>query len=139
MDMAFRTATCGRPGPVYLKFPVNVLNAQVERSAIKTLETNVCSRPVDPPGARTMLEMMKAAEKPVIVVVISNDLGWAMIRHSQEIRIGHAIEAGTFIGRVDYHKIVEAIGGRGFSWSIPETSGRRWRRPLPPERSAVSM
>jgi acetolactate synthase-1/2/3 large subunit len=49
-----------------------------------------------------------------LVVVISNDLGWGMIRHSQELRIGHAIEAGTFIGRVDYHKLVEAIGGRGF-------------------------
>jgi acetolactate synthase-1/2/3 large subunit len=48
------------------------------------------------------------------VVVISNDLGWGMIRHSQEIRIGHAIEGGTFIGRVDYHKMVEAIGGKGF-------------------------
>ena len=49
-----------------------------------------------------------------IVVVICNDLGWGMIRHSQEIRIGHAIEAGTYIGRVDYHKMVEAVGGRGF-------------------------
>ncbi len=49
-----------------------------------------------------------------IVVVISNDLGWGMIRHSQEIRIGHAIEAGTLIGRVDYHKMVEALGGKGF-------------------------
>ncbi|MFP4451756.1 MAG: thiamine pyrophosphate-binding protein [Desulfobacterales bacterium] len=49
-----------------------------------------------------------------IVAVIANDLGWGMIRHSQEIRIGHAIEAGTYIGRVDYHKMVEAIGGRGF-------------------------
>ncbi|MCF8091738.1 MAG: thiamine pyrophosphate-binding protein [Desulfotignum sp.] len=49
-----------------------------------------------------------------IVVVIANDLGWGMIRHSQELRIGHAIEDGTWIGRVDYHKMVEAIGGRGF-------------------------
>ena len=49
-----------------------------------------------------------------IVVVISNDLGWGMIRHSQEIRIGHAIEAGTYIGRVDYHKMVEVLGGKGF-------------------------
>ena len=49
-----------------------------------------------------------------LVVVISNDLGWGMIRHSQELRIGHAIEEGTFIGRVDYHKLVEAIGGLGF-------------------------
>jgi acetolactate synthase-1/2/3 large subunit len=49
-----------------------------------------------------------------IVVVIANDLGWGMIRHSQEIRIGHAIEAGTFIGRIEYQKMVEAIGGKGF-------------------------
>jgi len=55
-----------------------------------------------------------------IVVVISNDLGWGMIRHSQEIRIGHAIEAGTFIGKVDYHKMVEAIGGKGFFVEKPE-------------------
>jgi len=49
-----------------------------------------------------------------IVVVISNDLGMGMIRHSQEIRIGHAIKDGTYIGRVDYHKMVEAIGGKGY-------------------------
>jgi acetolactate synthase-1/2/3 large subunit len=55
-----------------------------------------------------------------IVVVISNDLGWGMIRHSQEIRIGHAIETGTHIGRVDYHRLVEALGGRGWSVERPE-------------------
>jgi thiamine pyrophosphate-dependent acetolactate synthase large subunit-like protein len=55
-----------------------------------------------------------------IVVVISNDLGWGMIRHSQELRIGHAIENGTFIGKVDYHKMVEAIGGKGFFVEDPK-------------------
>ena len=55
-----------------------------------------------------------------IVVVISNDLGWGMIRHSQELRIGHAIETGTFIGKVDYHKMVEAIGGKGFYVEDPK-------------------
>lgn len=49
-----------------------------------------------------------------IVVVISNDLGWGMIRHSQEIRIGHAIPDGTYIGKVDYHAMVEALGGKGY-------------------------
>jgi len=48
-----------------------------------------------------------------IVVVISNDLGWGMIRHSQQIRLGHAIEAGTHIGEVRYDKVVEALGGKG--------------------------
>ena len=54
-----------------------------------------------------------------IVVVVSNDLGWGMIRHSQELRIGHAIEDGTFIGRVDYHRLVEALGGKGICVEKP--------------------
>ena len=52
-------------------------------------------------------------KKLPIVAVISNDLGWGMIRHSQELRIGHAIVDGTYIGKVDYHKLVKALGGRG--------------------------
>ena len=55
-----------------------------------------------------------------IVVVISNDQGWGMIRHSQEIRIGHAIADGTWIGRVDYHKLVEALGGFGALVESPD-------------------
>jgi acetolactate synthase-1/2/3 large subunit len=55
-----------------------------------------------------------------IVVVISNDLGWGMIRHSQELRLGHAIEAGTWIGKVNYHKLVEALGGKGLYVERPE-------------------
>ncbi|MCU0579633.1 MAG: thiamine pyrophosphate-binding protein, partial [Desulfobacterota bacterium] len=55
-----------------------------------------------------------------IVVVINNDLGWGMIRHSQEIKIGRAIPEGTYIGRVDYHKMVEALGGLGFLVEKPE-------------------
>ena len=48
-----------------------------------------------------------------IVVVISNDQGWGMIRHSQELRMGHAIETGTYLGKIAYHKLVEALGGKG--------------------------
>ena len=55
-----------------------------------------------------------------IVVVISNDLGWGMIRHSQELRIGHPIKEGTYIGEVDYHKLVEALGGKGMKVERPQ-------------------
>jgi acetolactate synthase-1/2/3 large subunit len=55
-----------------------------------------------------------------IVVVISNDLGWGMIRHSQELKIGHAIQDGTFLGRVNYHNLVEALGGKGMLVERPE-------------------
>jgi len=48
-----------------------------------------------------------------VVVVISNDLGWGMIRHSQELKLGHSIETGSYIGEVPYHKMVEALGGLG--------------------------
>lgn len=67
------------------------------------------------------MEFENAIRKKLpIVVVISNDLGWGMIRHSQEIRIGHAIEEGTYIGRVNYHKLVEDLGGKGFFVDKPE-------------------
>ena len=59
-------------------------------------------------------------KKLPIVAVVSNDLGWGMIRHSQELRMGHAIENGTFIGRVDYHKLVEALGGLGVFVERPQ-------------------
>ncbi len=66
------------------------------------------------------MEFENAIRKKLpIVVVIANDLGWGMIRHSQEIRIGHAIEAGTYVGRVDYHNIVESMGGKGFLVESP--------------------
>ena len=27
--------------------------------------------------------------------------------------MGHAIDTGTYLGKVDYHKLVEALGGKG--------------------------
>ena len=67
------------------------------------------------------MEVENAIRKGIpLVVVICNDLGWGMIRHSQEIKIGHAIEAGTFIGRVNYHLLVEALGGKGLLVEKPD-------------------
>jgi acetolactate synthase-1/2/3 large subunit len=54
------------------------------------------------------------------VVVISNDLGWGMIRHSQEVRLGRAIKSVTELGRIDYHRFVESMGGVGFLVEKPE-------------------
>lgn len=59
-------------------------------------------------------------KKLPVVVVISNDLGWGMIRHSQELKVGHAIEDGTFIGEVQYEKMVEALGGFGKKVTDPD-------------------
>jgi acetolactate synthase-1/2/3 large subunit len=81
VDMAFRHATGGRPGPVYLEFPVDVLNANVERDAVRHVTTAVDSRPADHEGARAMLEMMGKAEKPVVIAgsgVWQSDAGEAL-------------------------------------------------------------
>jgi acetolactate synthase-1/2/3 large subunit len=67
------------------------------------------------------MEVENAIRKNIpLVIVICNDLGWGMIRHSQEIKVGHAIEAGTFIGKVNYHLLVEALGGVGMLVEDPE-------------------
>ena len=84
-------------------------------------DSRVCLITGDGSIGFNFMEFKTAIRKNLpIVVVISNDLGWGMIRHSQELRIGHAIENGTFIGKVDYHKMVEAIGGRGFFVQNPQ-------------------
>ena len=67
MDMAFRIATSGRPGPVYLEFPVDVLNASVNPSSVKEIGTTVVSHPADPAKAEEMLDMIQQAEKPVVI------------------------------------------------------------------------
>ncbi len=60
------------------------------------------------------MEFETAIRKKIpVVIVISNDKGWGMIRHSQNIKLGHSIEEGAEIGNVEYHKIVESMGGLG--------------------------
>jgi acetolactate synthase-1/2/3 large subunit len=77
-------------------------------------EKRVCLITGDGSVGFNFMEFETAHRKNIpIVVVISNDLGWGMIRHSQEIRMGHAVREGTHIGRVDYHRMVEALGGNG--------------------------
>jgi len=84
-------------------------------------EKRVCLIAGDGSIGFNFMEFETAIRKRLpIVVVISNDLGWGMIRHSQEIRLGHAIEDGTYIGKVDYHKMVQALGGKGMLVERPE-------------------
>ena len=45
IDLAYRTALSGRPGPVYLELPMDVLNDPVDPAANKRTETVIQSRP----------------------------------------------------------------------------------------------
>lgn len=67
------------------------------------------------------MEYHTAIRKKVpIVVVIGNDQAWGMIMHSQQLRLGHYIPEGAELGWVDYHKMVEALGGFGICVEKPE-------------------
>ncbi len=48
-----------------------------------------------------------------IVIVVSNDLGWGMIRHSQSLKFGAGVNVATELGSFPYHKMIEAMGGHG--------------------------
>ena len=118
------TRTMTKPGR-YLDYGVfgSLAVGMPYANAAKLLnpDSRVCLVTGDGSVGFNFMEFETAIRKNLpIVVVISNDLGWGMIRHSQELRIGHAIEDGTFIGKVDYHKMVEAIGGKGFYVEDPK-------------------
>lgn len=55
-----------------------------------------------------------------IVVVVSNDLGWGMIRHSQEVKLGRSIESVVELGAIRYDRFVESMGGEGFLVEKPD-------------------
>ena len=67
IDMAFRTAAAGRPGPVYLELPCDVLNAAVDPAKVKRPRTLVESRPLDHEGAGKIVEMIQSAQNPVVI------------------------------------------------------------------------
>ncbi|MBA4423642.1 MAG: acetolactate synthase [Syntrophus sp. (in: bacteria)] len=67
IDLAFRTALSGRPGPVYLELPCDVLNAKVDPAKVKRPRSRVESRPLDPEGAREIIAMLQTANSPVII------------------------------------------------------------------------
>jgi len=118
------TRTLKKPG-TYLDYGIfgSLAVGLPYANAAKVLnpDKRVCLMTGDGSVGFNFMEFETAIRKNLpIVVVISNDLGWGMIRHSQEIRIGHAIEDGTYIGKVDYHKMVEAIGGKGFLVEDPK-------------------
>jgi acetolactate synthase-1/2/3 large subunit len=66
MAMAFETALSGRPGPVFIELPFDVLFNAIEPPPIPP---RVAVRPVEPePGAVTrMFEILRAAQKPVLI------------------------------------------------------------------------
>ncbi|MBU2513571.1 thiamine pyrophosphate-binding protein [bacterium] len=67
IEMAFRIATQGRPGPVFLELPIDVLEADVEMEQVKKTHTKVLSRPIDLKDVALMMEMIGNAKQPIIM------------------------------------------------------------------------
>ncbi len=67
IDMAFRFARQGRPGPVFLELPIDVLDGEVDMNKVNKISTRIPSRPVDKNDARRMMEMIREARQPVIL------------------------------------------------------------------------
>jgi len=67
IDMAFRFASQGRPGPVFLELPIDVLDGEVEMNKVNKICTKIPSRPVDKHDALRMMEMIREARQPVIL------------------------------------------------------------------------
>ena len=81
---------------------------------LRNPDSRVCLMIGDGSVGFNFMEFETAIRKGLpIVVAISNDQGWGMIRHSQQLRLGEAIPTGTELGIIHYHKLVEALGGKG--------------------------
>jgi acetolactate synthase-1/2/3 large subunit len=59
-------------------------------------------------------------KKIPVVVVICNDKQWGMVRHAMEVKLGRFVSEGSDIGMVDYHKMVEVLGGKGYLVEHPD-------------------
>jgi acetolactate synthase-1/2/3 large subunit len=67
IDMAFRAAMSGRPGPVYLELPCDLLNATIDPAKVKKMHTRLESKPVDRKNTPKIVDLLKAAKKPVVI------------------------------------------------------------------------
>jgi acetolactate synthase-1/2/3 large subunit len=69
VSMAFRHALCGRPGPVYLEVPIDVLRAKIDETEV-VLPRNyrtTARLQGDPDLVKAAVELLLRAKKPIII------------------------------------------------------------------------
>ncbi len=77
VEQAIRTSLFGRPGPVYLDMPADVIDDRVPEDTIGTAPTvGDAPRPHAPPDSvREAISVLKDAEKPLVIV--GKGMAWA--------------------------------------------------------------
>ena len=114
VSMAFRYALSGRPGPVYLEFPQDILETKVKEEEV-TLPTDYRTKgrsQGDPTLIKEAVELLLSAERPIIIA--GGGVWWSQATKELQdfaeltripISAGHGIIS-------DDHPL--SIGGRGF-------------------------
>jgi acetolactate synthase-1/2/3 large subunit len=136
--MAFREATTGRPGPVFLELPVDVLTAEVDDSVVAIPQTRPQQAPAPSPEAVEMaLALLAQAKRPLImagrgvwlagaaaelrqfaeltqVPVIANGMSrGALPEDEHPLSFGSFVTAGTtFLPAAGGPDVVLLLGGR---------------------------
>ncbi len=81
VEAAWRIMWAGRPGPVFLEVPVDVLSAEVERGALPRYQAR---RPgLDAEAGRALAEAVAAARRPLLIV--GDDAHWDPPAGLQEV------------------------------------------------------
>jgi acetolactate synthase I/II/III large subunit len=67
VEMAYRTAYSGRPGPVFLELPCDVLGTAMPNGEAVYYRTDVQTAPVDRAAAAKTAELLLSAQRPIII------------------------------------------------------------------------
>lgn len=137
VGMAFHQATTGRPGPVFLEIPVDVLNAKIEETEIPMPNVYHAESGAAPSseGVAKAMELLRTAERPVILAgrgvwfaqatrelrefaevtgipVCANGMTRGAVPEDSPLGLGGFLTAGRWMAMAGQPDVVLLLGGR---------------------------
>ena len=119
VERAFHLCATGRPGPVLVDVPMDILSADLPAGSFQKEPPIVAASTIEPTAVARIIDMLASAERPLIYAgggVISADAARALasLAEALEVPVAH-----TLMGKAclpDGHPLL--IGQTGF-WGIP--------------------